>query len=294
MHYRGRFAPSPTGPLHQGSLIAALGSYLDARARGGQWLLRIDDLDPPREQPGAAAHILRQLEAHGLEWDGAVVYQSQRVEAYAAALAWLRQRGLAYPCACTRRNLLAARGQYPGTCRAGLPPGTRARAVRVTTATAADIAYDDAVCGPQHLALADQGGDFIVRRADGPYAYHLAVVVDDAAAGITHVVRGADLLAVTAPQIYLQQCLGVATPRYAHLPLLTNAHGQKLSKQTQAPALEAPAALQNLLAAYRFLGQQLPAALPASVAEFLRFAAARWQLARVTGDTGNSCLGDGS
>src|SRR5688572_24246508 len=242
--YRGRFAPSPTGPLHFGSLVAAVGSFLEARTRGGDWLVRMEDLDPPRVAPGAAGDILRTLRACGMEWDGAVACQSARSEAYHAALHRLREQGKVYPCACSRREVAdsAVAGVdgpvYPGTCRAGLPDGKTARALRVDTRGAA-VAFDDAVQGHIEHDLEREFGDFVLYRADDVYAYQLAVVVDDAEQGITDVVRGADLLGSTPRQIHLQKLLGLGGPGYVHLPVAVNAAGEKLSKQTYAPPVDA-------------------------------------------------------
>jgi glutamyl-Q tRNA(Asp) synthetase len=281
--YVGRFAPSPSGPLHFGSLVAAAGSYLDARHHGGHWLLRIEDVDTPRCVPGAAAGILRTLENFGFEWDAAPVWQSARLDAYRAALHSLQAAGHAFPCACTRRELatapLARDGSriYPGTCRQGLPPGREARAWRVRVSGSID--FQDAVQGLQQEDLAREVGDFVVLRADGLFAYQLAVVVDDATAGVTDVVRGADLLESTARQIWLQRLLGLPTPRYAHLPLATNAAGEKLSKQTLARAVDTQPATTALLAALAFLGQNPPAALQrATLAEIWQWAIAHWTL----------------
>jgi glutamyl-Q tRNA(Asp) synthetase len=285
--YRGRFAPSPTGPLHFGSLVAAVGSFLEARARGGEWLLRMEDVDAPRCSQAAAHSILRTLEAFGFAWDGEVVWQSRRTAAYAAALEQLKQAGRVFPCACTRKELadsmLAADGAalYPGTCRNGLPPGKTARAWRLRV-DAARVAFDDALQGRIESALAREAGDFILLRADGLFAYQLAVVVDDAAAGITHVVRGADLLLSTPRQIYLQQCLGLPTPAYAHLPVAVNAAGEKLSKQTRALPLDNQRPGPELWAALDFLGQQPPPELRvAGCGELWHWALANWQLGRV-------------
>jgi glutamyl-Q tRNA(Asp) synthetase len=286
--YRGRFAPSPTGPLHFGSLVAALGSYLDARAHDGEWLVRMEDLDPPREAPGAAADILRTLESLGLRWDGAVLRQTERGGAYRAALAELERRGATYSCACTRSEigdsaLAGIDGSlvYPGTCRNGLPPGRTARATRVRVDDAA-IEFEDAVQGQMRQRLATDVGDFVLRRADGLFAYQLAVVVDDAAQGITDVVRGADLLDSAPRQIFLQRLLGVPTPRYLHLPVATNAVGDKLSKQTLAPPIDRTRPGAALLAALDFLGQRpdsrLVDALPADV---LAVAISRWDRALI-------------
>ena len=244
--YRGRFAPSPTGPLHAGSLVAALASWLDARAHGGDWLVRIDDLDSPRTVPGAADAILAALGACGLEADGEVVFQSRRHDAYRAAFARLRQAGLIYPCACTRREIADSvanatlRGRetiYPGTCRDGLRPGRMPRAWRVTVGNA-QVAFRDRACGPVQSHLARASGDFVLLRADGQWAYQLAVVVDDADAGVMHVVRGADLLDSTARQIFLGRQLGYPCADYLHVPVVADAHGEKLSKQTGAAAID--------------------------------------------------------
>ena len=283
--YVGRFAPSPTGPLHFGSLVAALGSWLDARAAGGRWLLRMEDLDRPREQPGAAEAILRTLEACGLAWDGEVMVQSRRTEAYAQALARLQDAGLAYPCGCTRREIadsatgLAPDGAqvYPGTCRHGLAPGRSARAWRVRT-THAPVAFIDRLQGAQSQDLEREVGDFVLLRADGLYAYQLAVVVDDAAQGVTDVVRGADLLDSTARQILLQGLLGLTVPRYLHLPVAVNAAGEKLSKQTRAT----PAGPGELATALAFLHHPPPPELRrAAPAELLAWALGAWDPSRL-------------
>ncbi len=285
--YIGRFAPSPTGPLHVGSLVAAVASWLDARAANGRWLVRMEDLDRPRCEPGAADTILRQLEAYGLQWDGAVIYQSQRDDAYAAALATLQTLDAAYPCACTRSQLAGAprndEGEirYPGTCRNGLPTGAVARAWRVRVPDAS-FRFHDRIHGDLEQNLARDVGDFIVRRADGLFAYQLAVVVDDAFQGVTHVVRGADLLWNTPRQLHLQTLLGAPTPVYAHVPLVTNAAGQKLSKQTLAPALPERGRRAMLVQALAALGQTLPAEpMSAEPGELLAWASAHWQIERV-------------
>jgi glutamyl-Q tRNA(Asp) synthetase len=258
--YIGRFAPSPTGPLHFGSLVAALASYLAARSAGGKWLLRMEDVDPPRAQPGAADGILRALDKLGLEWDGPVIYQSTRLERYRAVLDDLALRGFAYPCACTRRELedsaLAIDGSriYPGTCRRGLAPGKAARSMRART-HGAPIGFGDAVQGWREQRVETEVGDFVLLRADGIPAYQLAVVVDDLDQGITDVVRGADLLDSTARQIHLQRLLGARTPRYAHVPVAVNAAGEKLSKQTGARPLDLSDPHAELARARRFLNQ---------------------------------------
>lgn len=284
--YIGRFAPSPSGALHFGSLVAAVGSFLEARAHGGRWLLRIEDVDSPRTVTGAAEGILATLERFRFEWDGEVVWQSRRTAAYEAALHALQAAGHAYPCACTRRELadqpLARDGsrRYPGTCRGGLPPGREGRAWRVRAE--GTIRFDDAVQGTQEVALAADAGDYVVKRADGLFAYQLAVVVDDAEAGVTHVVRGADLLDSTARQIHLLGLLGLPVPAYAHLPLATNTAGEKLSKQTLARAIDDHPPQAALLAALRFLGQNPPDALAgAPLAELWQWAQAHWSIAAV-------------
>ena len=283
MTYIGRYAPSTTGPLHFGSLVAAVGSYLDAKTHGGRWLLRMEDLDPPREMPGAADGILRCLEAFGFQWDGPVLYQSRRLEAYAAATAELLRSGAAFPCACSRSEIADSglhglEGPiYPGTCRDGLPPGREARAVRVRVPDRR-IGFADGVQGRVSQDLARDIGDFIVRRADGCYAYQLAVVVDDGFQGITDVVRGADLLLSTPRQLLVQELLGLPSPRYLHLPVAVNSAGEKLSKQTHARPLEGQQAGSSLWQALAFLRQEPPEALrTASIEEIWSWAVPRWQ-----------------
>ncbi len=285
--YIGRFAPSPTGPLHFGSLVAALASWLDARAVGGRWLVRMEDLDKPRCDVAAADTILHQLDAYGLHWDGEVMVQSQRDDAYAAALDALKEKGVVFPCACTRSQLTDAphnaEGEviYPGTCRNGLPPGTTGRAWRVRVADVNTL-FCDRIHGDLQQNLAREVGDFVVKRADGLFAYQLAVVVDDAAQGITHVVRGADLLWNTPRQIYLQTLLSLPTPIYAHVPLITNVAGQKLSKQTLAPALPDSGRGAVLTRALAVLGHPPPADLANAVpAELLAWASTHWQIGNV-------------
>lgn len=285
----GRFAPSPTGPLHFGSLVAAVGSYCLARQAGGRWLLRIDDLDAPRVVAGAADAILRALEALGLDWDGEVVWQSRRLEAYGEAMRRLEAQGLVYGCGCSRREILASAPHpgeegpvYPGTCRNGLPPGRHPRAERVRV-PAAPVCFRDGVFGDQEQHLADAVGDFVLRRADGIYAYQLATVVDDAAAGINQVVRGADLLASTPRQIFLHACLGSAIPRYVHLPLALGGDGEKLSKRHHLDGEGVFNADGRLLeAVLTFLGQVPPVDLRrASSRELLAWGVANFDLARV-------------
>ena len=285
--YVGRFAPSPTGPLHAGSLVAAVASWLDARAAGGRWLLRMEDLDRPRCVAGAADAILRQLDVYGLHWDGAVQFQSTRDDAYAAALDALKAQGMAYPCTCTRAQLAQAprnaEGEilYPGTCRNGLPPGVVARAWRVRVPQG-EVGFHDRIHGELSQNLPRDVGDFIVKRADGLFAYQLAVVVDDAWQGITDVVRGADLLWNTPRQIVLQTLLGLPPPRYAHVPLITNAAGQKLSKQTRAPVLPLTGCSAVLAQALAALGHPPPAELAGTdPAELLGWASAHWHIENV-------------
>ena len=286
---RGRFAPSPTGPLHFGSLIAAMASYADAKARGGRWLLRIEDVDAPRARPDSEAAILATLVRYGFAWDGGVVRQSERTSRYAAALASLVARDLAYPCACSRRELAASAppgplGErvYPGTCARGAPPdraARKARAWRVRVA-GARVGFVDRVQGAQAQELGHDVGDFVVQRADGLYAYQMAVVVDDADAGISHVVRGADLLASTPRQIHLQRLLSLNEPAYLHVPVAINAAGEKLSKQTRATELpDAP--LAALRAAWSFLDQPVPDAAPRTASEFWAFALRAWTPRRI-------------
>jgi len=271
--YVGRFAPSPTGPLHAGSLVAALASYLDARAHGGTWLVRIEDIDEGRAVPGAAETILEQLAWLGMTSDRPVVWQSRRKALYAAA--YERLAGHGYPCGCNRREIADSRlgfapdgaAIYPGTCRAGLAPGRSARSLRLRVPPPGEdvVTFDDRFAGTVSQRLASESGDFVLKRADGYWAYQLAVVVDDAEQGITDVVRGADLLDSTPRQIYLQRLLGVPTPRYLHVPVVRNANGEKLSKQTGALPVQpgstpdpAGAAVAALCEAAGFLGLDLP------------------------------------
>jgi glutamyl-Q tRNA(Asp) synthetase len=267
--YRGRFAPSPTGPLHFGSLVSALASFLDARAHRGTWLIRIEDVDGPRTVPGAAAEILDTLGRFGMFSAEQPVWQSQREVAYQQAFAQLLAAGFVFPCGCTRREIADSLAHshtrhtharhatlaYPGTCRNGLhgkPP--RAWRMRVPDGDAAVLSFKDRWQGMQTQDLASEVGDFVLKRADGEWAYQLAVVVDDADAGITHIVRGADLLDSTARQIYLQRCLGVSTPAYLHVPVIVNELGEKLSKQTGATALDIGTPLAELTQAAKHLG----------------------------------------
>lgn len=279
-HYRGRFAPSPTGPLHLGSLIAALASFLDARHCGGQWLVRMEDLDPPREERGAAARILRSLQRHGLCWDEEVLYQSTRATDYTLALKALARAGRLFSCDCTRATL-APDGACSGHCRARQTNIRSPHALRVSISPDCRIQFTDLLQGPRLTALGESLADFVVRRKDGLYAYQLAVVVDDAAQGITHVVRGCDLLDSTPRQILLQQLLSYPTPQYCHLPVITTRQGQKFSKQNRAPALVDDDAAHNLRRALRFLQQREPPAALTTAPQVLAFAIEHWELSRV-------------
>lgn len=273
--YTGRFAPTPSGYLHFGSLVAALASYLDARAVNGRWLLRMEDLDPPREVPGAQAAILQTLEQYGLEWDGEVVYQSQRHDAYREVVQRLFSQGLAYACTCSRKQLEGHRGIYPGLCRnAGHAQQDAAIRLRVPEL---NYSFDDRVQGNFQQHLGRESGDFVIQRRDGLYAYQLAVVLDDAWQGITDIVRGADLLDSTPRHLYLQELLGVSRPRYLHVPLIIQPDGHKLGKSYRSPPLQGNEAGPLLLRALRALDQQPPQELAgAAPREILAWATAHW------------------
>ena len=290
--YRGRFAPSPTGPLHFGSLVAAVGSFLEARARGGEWLVRIEDLDPPRERPGAADQILRELERFGLHWDGPVLRQSDRGTAYAQALQRLQAAGRLLECFCSRTQLAALRENqarpqgeelfHPLACVADVT-AARDPALRFRPG-AGTVEFLDRVQGPQSQDVGRSVGAFVVRRRDGLWAYQIAVVVDDAAQGITDVVRGADLLGSTARQIQLQAALGLPQPTYMHLPLAVDGSGVKLSKSDDAPAVAGATPAAAIVAVLGFLGQEPPGELAgATVGEVWSWALGRWQPSRVAG-----------
>ncbi|HSP15157.1 MAG TPA: tRNA glutamyl-Q(34) synthetase GluQRS [Thermoanaerobaculia bacterium] len=278
----GRFAPSPTGPLHHGSLVAAAGSWLFARAAGGRWLVRMEDLDRPRVVEGADRQILDALRRYGLEWDGEVVYQSQRTHLYDDALRQLREKGQVFDCVCSRSELQRAASApaesdpaeriYPGTCRNGLPPGRAARSVRFRGEGV--IALDDLVFGHVEEDLAATTGDFVIKRADGVFAYQLAVVVDDEAQGVTQVVRGADLLSSTARQIALQRALGYRTPQYAHLPLVVDAAGAKIGKRNGLHGVGD----ESLQLALRILGIEVDRGTPA---QMLEQALARFDVSKI-------------
>lgn len=286
----GRFAPSPTGPLHAGSLVTALASFLDARAQGGTWLVRMEDLDPPREEPGADSKILRALEALGLHWDGPVLYQSTRHAAYHDAIDQLRQKGLIYACTCSRRQINEAglpgiEGvRYPGSCReAGHAKGAGAHGTTLRIRTDdTPVNFVDRIHGPCSQRLQSEIGDFILHRRDGLFAYQIAVVVDDAYQGVTDIVRGADLLDSTARQIFLQRALKMPAPRYLHVPLVTDASGDKLSKQRGAQPIDVRKGPQLLHDALGFLGQMPPDELAqASISDILDWGCANWQPARI-------------
>lgn len=279
--YIGRFAPSPTGPLHMGSLIAALASYLDARANQGRWLVRMEDLDPPREPPGAADTILHQLEALHLHWDGEVLFQSQRLDAYHEALARLSAGNHIFYCRCSRKRLRALPSGYDGHCRSRRQPVPEKTAVRVQVPECS-LGFDDRIQGWFQQQLALEVGDFVIKRKDGLFAYQLAVVVDDAFQQITHIVRGYDLIDSTPRQLYLQQVLDYPAPRYAHIPIIVNSRGEKLSKQRFAAAIDLSNAAQLLLEALRFLGQRPPGDLRgADCATLLDWATMNWDIQAV-------------
>ena len=291
----GRFAPSPTGPLHSGSLIAAIGSYCLARHLGGRWLLRMEDLDTPRLVPGAADQILHTLERLGLHWDGEILWQSRRQQVYQQALERLAERGLIFPCGCSRKEILASAPHpgeegpvYPGHCRNGLAPGRRPRALRVRVPRQT-ICFSDGVFGPISQALEEAVGDFVLRRADGLFAYQLAVVVDDAESGVNQVVRGADLLSSTPRQIFLHAAFGNPIPDYVHLPLATDCTGAKISKRHGAAIRcgDSPAMVEAL----RFLGQQVPGEMEgASPPQILAWAVAHFDIEKIPAAQGGLAI----
>lgn len=283
--YRGRFAPSPTGPLHFGSLVAAVGSYLQARSQNGEWLVRMEDLDPPREMVGAADDILHTLDLYGFEWDGPVLYQSSRHEAYSHQIEELRSAGLAYPCHCSRKEIAEHQllvggkpGIYPGICR-GKHHHSSNHAIRINTENSGQIKFYDAVQGEIIQRIEQEVGDFVIHRADGLYAYQLAVVVDDAEQQISEIVRGSDLLDSTARQIFLQQRIVFATPDYIHLPIAVNSDGEKLSKQTHAPPIGKKNPVTTLWQALDFLGQlPLPELKESDLESLWKWAIQNWKL----------------
>ncbi|WNC09263.1 tRNA glutamyl-Q(34) synthetase GluQRS [Pseudomonas coleopterorum] len=273
--YIGRFAPTPSGYLHFGSLVAALASWLDARAAGGRWLVRMEDLDPPREVAGAQAAILQTLDSYGLHWDGEVVYQSLRHAAYQQVIDRLLAQGLAYACTCSRKQLEPYQGIYPGTCRnAGHTTEDAAIRVRVPELL---YRFEDRVQGAYSQHLGRESGDFVIRRRDGLYAYQLAVVLDDAWQGVTDIVRGADLLDSTPRHLYLQELLGLPQPRYLHVPLIIQPDGNKLGKSYRSPPLDPDQAAPLLVRALRALGQAPEADLAdGSVQDVLGWGVAHW------------------
>lgn len=281
--YRGRFAPSPTGPLHAGSILAALASYLDAKANQGLWFVRMEDLDPPRESRAAAASILHTLEALGFYWDDTVVYQSQRQDAYREALAELEDRQMIYSCQCSRKTLTDYGSVYTGTCRS-LNVATQVSVALRCRISPRTITFTDRVQGNFFQHLEQDAGDFIVRRKEGLFAYQLAVVVDDAWQGITQIVRGIDLLDSTPRQIYLQELLGFVTPGYAHIPVLINAQGQKLGKQQYAQAVDTMRPGQVLFNALQRLQQQPePALEELAPEEILAWGISHWDIEKISG-----------
>lgn len=284
--YRGRFAPSPTGPLHLGSLFTALASFLQARSVGGQWHVRIDDVDRTRTVPGASDDILRCLDSFGLEWDGPVTFQSREEAVYQAAIDALSDQGLIFRCACSRSDIArnsANPAIYPGTCRHSTVSERQSHALRIRVPDEV-ITVADHLQGAFEQDLACSVGDFVIKRRDQLFAYHLATVIDDAALGVTDVMRGVDLLDSTPRQIYLQRCLDLAMPRYAHLPVLVDAAGNKLSKQTGATAVQGKDASSALLRLLSLMRHEVPANLiGAGVPELLTWAIAHWDASRLAG-----------
>lgn len=280
--YRGRFAPSPTGDLHLGTLLAAVGSYLQARSQNGEWLMRIEDVDTTRRIAGAADALLRALEGFGFEWQGEVIYQSQRTDLYESALEILSQKDLIYPCICSRKQLADEGPVYAGHCRPYRLPLVEEHALRLRIDDQL-INFDDQVIGHYQQTLASECGDFVIKRKDGLFAYQLAVVVDDAEQGVTEVVRGVDLLDSTPRQIYLQQQLDYAQPDYLHLPLLIDEHGHKLGKSTGAAALDLSQPILHLHSALELLGQKPPAELTRdSLSQLWSWAIEHWNIESIT------------
>lgn len=277
MSRTGRFAPSPTGDLHFGSLLAAVASYLQAKSTGGRWLVRVEDIDPPREVPGSADRILRELQRFGMSSDEPVLFQSRRSRDYELAIAGLIDRGDAFWCGCSRSELPGS-GIYPGSCRNGLPAGKSPRSVRLRV-SAETVGFTDQIQGYVEENLQETVGDFVIRRADGLAAYQLAVVLDDAWQGVSEVVRGADLLDSTARQIYLQKRLGLPTPEYAHHPVAVGTDGRKLSKRLGSDPISSSTPASALSAALRFLGQDCPA--ESSVQSLWDWALSNWRLAAI-------------
>lgn len=284
--YIGRFAPSPTGLLHAGSLLAAVASYCDAKANRGQWLVRMEDLDPPREMAGAKDAILHTLESYGLHWDGDVWYQSQRLSAYHSALEQLLDAQQAYYCTCSRKPLLRQYGPlYPGLCRGTYSPPNAAYSVRVLTEDI-QVHFEDTLQGPQHTDLANTISDFIVKRKDGLFAYHLAVVIDDAAQGITDIVRGVDLLDTTPCHVHLQQLLGLPTPTYSHIPVIVGSDQVKLSKQTFAEPIPSDNPSPHLWRSLVLLNLNPPECLKHEKCDtILKWGVAHWERSSLQGLT---------
>ena len=282
--YRGRFAPSPTGPLHFGSLVAAVASYCQAKAHNGEWLLRIEDIDRPREVAGASDNIIHHLELLGFCWDGPVSYQNDRIKYYQAALDQLQEQQLIYPCICSRKDIAKVNpyGIYPGTCRNGVATKQSSTTSWRIRTEASNIGFIDHIQGVVNSRLDHEVGDFVLKRADGLFSYQFAVAVDDILQGITEVVRGYDLLDSTPRQIFIQQMLGYASPEYAHHPVAVNSHGEKLSKQTFAEAIHQQDAAHSIYKALTFLGQSPPAELQFESVEGLwEWAIAHWQLSKI-------------
>ena len=278
--YIGRFAPSPSGPLHFGSLVAALASYLDARVNQGKWLVRMEDIDPPREQPGAADLILKALDVYGLHWDDSVLYQSSRSDAYDQAIADLQSKGLVYCCTCTRKDLRGSNGVYPGNCR-GQVHSDKPHSLRVHCPDST-LSFSDLIQGKISSCLKELG-DFIIKRKDGLYAYQLAVCVDDAFQGVTHVIRGSDLLYATPWQLCLQSMMGVDSPVYGHFPVITHDDGGKLSKQNHAPAISLNEPIPALITALKAMGQNPDQQLAdSSVEDIIEWGVKNWQCDAIT------------
>jgi len=276
--YVGRFAPSPTGPLHFGSLLAALASFLDARANGGKWLVRIEDLDPPREPAGSADLILQQLQDFGMYWDDEVLYQSSRLDAYESVLKTLHERGLCYPCDCTRAQIREMGSVYNGSCRNRVDSPSKPFALRLKT-DPLEIDFQDKIQGHFCQKLDADVGDFVIRRKDELFAYQLAVVADDEFQRITHIVRGWDLLESTPRQIFLQRVLSYRELSYAHIPIIVDDHGQKLSKQAFAPSIETGSVSQLIYKALSFLGQTpAPEIINENTETQLQWAIANWDI----------------
>lgn len=288
--YRGRFAPSPTGLLHLGSLVAAVGSFVDARANNGKWLLRIEDIDPPREEAGAKAQVPRQLEDHGLEWDGPISYQSDHSNFYRETLDRLAQSGTTYRCSCSRQQVREMNGIYDGRCQR-LPPAKDAEAA-IRLHIEGVYEWKDLIQGLTHCSEQDLGGDFIIHRKDGLFSYQLAVAVDDHNQGITHVIRGADLIDSTARQGLVMLALNWKPPIYGHLPMVLGEDGDKLSKQTHAPVLDANRVCENLIQALQILGQEPPQELSnAARTEILQWAISHWNIGAVPSRAPSNVLG---